>query len=292
MTSPSYWLRREVIDPQNPLEINAERYGQLCAARRTLVAAGAFEQCYEVLVGNFLAFEQFCAAQNIGAEVECDYRHEVWARVIADANRHAMNFLASTRQYCDQIGRGFSHLPLEEAFSDKATGELRIVYDTVLAYGVVYELRNYAQHHATVVHGIKGRTGGKDWVDSRMIYCSKKQILEDRGDFKRRILDALPDAIDLLIVFREYMQAVSGVQRRLRAYISGSINVARAQMRDAMDDFSAHQKSGRESGSAVGLAAMKSDGQSFSDVVPILLEWDDARIVIANKNSLLIRYSP
>lgn len=56
-----YFLRAAHIGPQTIVEISKARYELLGKARRTLVDAGAFEERYELLLGNFTAFEMFCA---------------------------------------------------------------------------------------------------------------------------------------------------------------------------------------------------------------------------------------
>lgn len=110
-----HYLRRHALDPQVILEIDEARYVRLADARKTLVDAGAFEQRYELLLGNFLAYEMFCAETSLRGSVELDFRYQTWARVISEANRHAVNFLTTTRQYADHVVRDFTHLPLGRA---------------------------------------------------------------------------------------------------------------------------------------------------------------------------------
>jgi len=57
----SYFLRGSHIGPQTIVEISGARYELLANARKTLEDAGAFEQRYELLLGNFTAFELLCA---------------------------------------------------------------------------------------------------------------------------------------------------------------------------------------------------------------------------------------
>lgn len=56
-----YFLRRASIGPQTVIEIDEARYSVLARARETLIDAGTFEQHYELLLGNFKAYEIFCA---------------------------------------------------------------------------------------------------------------------------------------------------------------------------------------------------------------------------------------
>src|SRR3546814_3226101 len=139
-----------------------------------------------------------------------------WAIVLADANRHALNFLATARQYADQLVRGFKHLDRSEPFSETADRLLSNAYDEAVEYQFVYELRNYLQHRSVAIHGMKGRGKDAPWAEGTKLYCQKKLILEDRGKFKLRVLEKLDDEIDMLFMFRGYMAQVSRVQFELR----------------------------------------------------------------------------
>ena len=282
----SFYLRRHSIGPQYIIEIEEGRYARLKSARLTLVDAGAFEQRYELLLGNFTAFEMFCAETSLRGAFEFDFRYGTWARVISEANRHAINFLTTTRQYADHIVRDFKHLRLPEPFEQSAERLLSQAYDSTLAYRFVWELRNFVQHRAIAVHGIKGRNKGEAWTEASMVYCQKKNILEDRGKFKRKVLDQLDEQIDVLLMFRSYMAAVSTVQIGLRKLISEACREARDLTKEAMDEFANAQKDGKDEGNpAVGLTACKGDGRTFTDAIPLLLDWDDTRVDLSKKNS-------
>src|SRR3546814_16628798 len=72
-----YYLRRHAIGPQVMVEIDQARYERLVASRRTLVDALSFEQRYELLLGNFTAFEMFCAELSVRSNFEFDFRYEI-----------------------------------------------------------------------------------------------------------------------------------------------------------------------------------------------------------------------
>jgi hypothetical protein len=286
-----YYLKRRAIDPQTIIEIEEERYTLLANARKALVDAGAFEQRYEMLLGNFLAFEMFCAQVSVRGAIEHDFRYETWAVAISEANRHAINFLTTARQYADHVVRDFEHISMVETFSVAAKRLLSEAYDSTLEYRFVCELRNYGQHRATVVHGIKARSNENTWAEASMVNCHKQQILEDRGKFKQKVLDELDENIDLLFMFRRYIVAVSTVQWTLRKIIAETCETARRDTKVALSEFAAAQIDERNLDSAaIGLTAVRSDdGNSFVDEVPLLLEWDDVRVAIAQKNSRRIR---
>jgi hypothetical protein len=284
-----YFLRGAHIGPQTIVEISDTRYELLASARRTLVDAGAFEQRYELLLGNFTAFEVFCSEVSLRGSFELEFRYEKWAEILAAANRHAINFLTTARLFADHVVRDFKHLALSEPFADAAKRLLSEAYDATLGYQFVCELRNHVQHRAVAVHGIKGRSAGAPWSEASMIYCQKKLILEDRGTFKMRILDKLEDHIDVLAMFRAYMASVSNVQLALRKLIRQACIDSRAAIELAMKDYASAQKQGEAGiGRVIGLTAVKGKIGDFSEPILLILEWDDARVAWGNKNSRTI----
>ncbi len=284
-----YYLRGAHIGPQTIIEISDARYESLATARRTLVDAGAFEQRYELLLGNFTAFETFCAEVSLRGRVELEFRYEKWAEVLSAANRHAINFLTTARLFADHVVRDFKHLALSESFADAAKRLLSEAYDATLGYQFVCELRNHVQHRAVAVHGIKGRSEASSWAEATMIYCQKKLILEDRGTFKMRVLDQLEDHIDVLTMFRAYMASVSRVQLALRRIIRQACRESREAIELAMKDYASAQKENKNvPDRVIGLTAVKGEAGNFIDPVLLILEWDDARIAWRDKNSRAI----
>lgn len=284
-----YYLRGAHIGPQTVVEISAARYELLAGARRTLVDAGAFEQRYELLLGNFMAFEMLCAEVSLRGTFEHEFRYGKWADVFSAANRHAINFLSTARLFADHVVRDFKHLALPELFADAAKRLLSEAYDATLGYQFVCELRNHVQHRAVSVHGVRGRSKGASWSEATIIYCQKKLILEDRGDFKMRVLDQLEEHIDVLAMFRAYMASVSRVQMALRKLISQECIDSREAIELAMKDYaSAQEEDGPVKGRVIGLTAVKGEVGKFSEPVLLILEWDDARVAWGDKNSRAI----
>ena len=285
----AYFLRGSHIGPQIIIEIDEDRYELLANARRTLVDAGAFEQRYELLLGNFMAFEMFCAEVSLRGTFEFEFRYEKWAETISEANRHAINFLTTARLFADHVVRDFKHLALPEPFAKSAKRLLSEAYDATLAYQFVWELRNHVQHRAVAVHGIKGRSRGASWPEGTMIYCQKKLILEGRSKFKKRVLDQLEEHIDILAMFRTYIASINHIQRTLRKIISQACVDSREVINLAMKDYaSAQEEDETVKGRVIGLTAVKGEVGNFREPVLLILEWDDARVSWGDKNSCAV----
>lgn len=69
----SYFLRAMHIGPQYVIPISSERHAEHVRARQCLVDAGEFERRYELVLGNFLSFEDFCAHWALRGEIEMDH---------------------------------------------------------------------------------------------------------------------------------------------------------------------------------------------------------------------------
>jgi len=141
-------------------------------------------------------------------------------------------------------------------------------YDESLGYQFVCELRNHVQHRAVAVHGIKGRAESVSWSEATTIYCQKKLIVEDRGDFKMRVLDQLEGHIDVLAMFRAYMASLCRVQLTLRKLIHQHCIDSREAVELAMKDYAAVQgENSSEDSRVIGLTAVKEEGGTFSDAI-------------------------
>lgn len=219
-----------------------------------------------------------------------EFRYEKWADVLSAGNRHTINFLTTARLFADHVVRDFKHLELLEPFAGAAKRLISDAYDKTLGYQFVCELRNHVQHRAVAAHGIKGRAESSSWSEASMIYCQKKPILEDRGDFKMRVLDRLEDHIDVLAMFRAYMASVCRVQLALRRLIHQPCIDSREAVELAMKDYGAVQEeNGSVDNRVIGLTAVKEKRGTFSDAIPLILDWDDSRVALSRKNSQAIR---
>lgn len=288
-----YYLRRHALNPQVMVEIDQARYEYLAKARKTLVDAGSFEQRYEQLLGNFVAFELFCTRVSVRGAFEFEHRYDAWAETISEANRHAINLLTTARLYADHVVRDFKHVLLDEPFAEVARRLLREAHTNNLSYRLVWELRNHVQHRAIAVHGIKGRGKEAPLTEASLVYCLRKNIKADQGRFKQSVLEEMSETTDLLYTFREYVAAISNVQCDLRKIVDAACKAAREATQRAMDEFSEAQcLEERNGNAAVGLAAVIEDNGKFDKEVPLLLSWDDVRVALGLKNSRKMKFDP
>lgn len=105
--SAEYILEQFIIGSRLQLSISEERYNELAHARSVLSEALAFEQRYELLLGNFLAMELAFTEICLRAKVEPQHRYVDSAEILETANRHVVNMLTAMRAYADQVVQDF-----------------------------------------------------------------------------------------------------------------------------------------------------------------------------------------
>jgi hypothetical protein len=277
----SFFLRRQVIDPQKPLAIQESDYFQLQAARSTLVDAFSFEQKFDLLKENFVAFEIAATEWSLRATIEFNYSYGAISSVMQEASRHVMNLLTAARAYVDQVQQDFKHLALSPSFGEQAKQKLSEQYDSSVDYRLMEALRNYVQHCGQSVHSFSGNIAGKraDWAHAVSLRTLKAQLSEDKS-FKPEVLAEMPAYVDVRVASRAYVHALSIVHLALRQVIEREVDSARGAVQLWTQRY---LENGNDS--AVGLYAHKS-AAGADDPLPVLLllDWDDVRLSLVNKN--------
>ncbi|MCF5401068.1 hypothetical protein GIV96_13475 [Pseudomonas syringae] len=286
--SAEYILEQFIIGPRLQLSISEGRYKELAHARSLLSEALAFEQRYELLLGNFLTMELAFTEICLRAKVEPQHRYMNSAEILETANRHIVNLLTAMRAYVDQVVQDFKCLEIVPSFSQVAKSELNEAFSRSLDYRFMCSLRNHVQHKATAVHGFVANDDGmrdaNGWVETVKFYANKVSLSADR-DFKPRVLDEQPQKIDVRRRARRCVEAVGKVHLALRKLSKDEVARARSAIELAICEY---QEAGAES--IIGLGD-RLVGDTSADIA-LLLDWDDVRLRLVNKNSSLPRLWP
>jgi hypothetical protein len=275
-----YLLEQRIIGPRLQMDITESRYQELAQAREVLSDALAFEQRYELLIGNFISMELAFTEISLRATVEPQFRYPEVAETIRQANRHVVNVLTSIRGYADQVPQDFKCLALEPRFKSVAEAELVKLFERSPDYRLVYELRNHVQHKATAIHGFEdaGTTNDPNgWAEAVKFYASKASLSADRS-FKTRTLDEQPAKIDIRRRVRRSVKEMGVTHLALREATSEHVARARFAFESAIKDY---KEGGAES--VLGLCARRA-GAPDADV-QVLLDWDDVRLQLVQKSN-------
>lgn len=276
-----YCLKMDVLEPVPVIEINKNEFDSLAYARKTLVDANAFEQRFEMALENYRVFELAAANWSLSSVIESQHSYSYFARVLADANRHIVNFLSTVRLYLDQTAGSFAHLTVEPPFKCFVGERRSKAYDSSASYRFMEALRNHVQHRSTPVHRLGGRPITQDrneWAETFTLWTTKELLLE-QGGFKAAVLAEMPSDVDLRDAARDYISSLSAIHADLRIQLAEVVEAGRAEVQGAIDRYA------REYGDkVVALHALDMDGNTVLSSVPLLLDWDDERKELAAKN--------
>lgn len=276
-----YCLKMAVLAEVPTIEISGDEFESLVYARKTLVDAIAFEQRFEMALENYRTLELAAASWSLSAIIEKHHSYSHFAGILADANRHIVNFLSTVRLYLDQTERSFAHIEMEPSFKSSVAERRRKAYDSSASYRFMEALRNHVQHRSTPVHRLGGRPISQDrneWAETFSLWTTKELLLE-QGGFKAAVLGEMPNDVDLRDAARDYISSLSSIQVDLRLQLTEVVESGRSQVQGAIDRYASEYGD-----KVVALHALDMDGDTVLSSVPLLLEWDDARKELAAKN--------
>lgn len=286
--SNKYILRIGALGRFPELEIELERYELLKAARPVLSHALAIEEKYEIIISNFLNLEREATNVSISDMVRNPLKYKDLFDVRLSLNIRLVNLLTSVRLYTDQLSSHIcSCVPSEENAKIEVKGLFSKAYDASFDFRFLEALRNYVQHSGTPVHGIS--TGAK-WTErgdgllehSLFFGTQKKELLLD-GDFKKQVLNEMPEEVNLKAATRNYIEAISRIHQQAREKIERAVGSARHHLDSAIRDYTVIYEN-----EPVGLHAYKYHGEEKVDEILILTEWDDVRRELVKRNRVLV----
>jgi hypothetical protein len=97
------FLKPALLAPPPALEISDTEYLELKRARPILSAAFSFEENYDLLVGNYLEFENAALSITAASIARRRFDYQEMFELKADMNRREVNFLSSAWLFVDQI---------------------------------------------------------------------------------------------------------------------------------------------------------------------------------------------
>lgn len=283
-----YVLQPRLLTPPPPLDVSADRYQALKDARSTLAAAFELEENFDLLVGNYLEFEQ--SALNIAAEALARRRHDYTDlfEIRADVNRRAVNFLSTARLFLDQLPQKVGRCRCEYSSIKQQLAES---YDASFEYRFMEAVRNHVQHSGTAVHrfslGSRWLPPGKRERDEYSFgVFAERSLLAQDCSFKKSTLQECPDRVDLLLATRKYLEYLGAAQTAARKLVDANVQQARRITQEAISEYEKFA-----SASSVGLAAFRYPRTDEASDVPVFLDWDEVRKKLESRNGSLINLS-
>ncbi len=271
------------------LEIDQERFEQLKTSRQILFHAFAIEEKYEIIIRNFLELEREATNVSISEMVRNHIEYKDFFDVRLALNIRLVNLLTAVRLYTDQLS---SHICSRMQSDENAKTDIKELfskeYKACFEYRFIEALRNHVQHRGLPVHLVSTKLKWTDLDDGLLEYSlcfstQKKHLLLDDG-FKNQVLNEMPDAVNLRVATRIYIEAISRIHKQVRDKIEKNVDSARHVLDKAISDYTVicTEKP------TCPLQAYKHQGKEKIDEFPILTKWDDVRRELVKRNKELV----
>lgn len=286
------FIKQMVIARTPELEIDSTEFEALRTARRTLIDAFALEEKWEIVVFNYQELERELLMSAVEHAIRDVRGYEDLFTLNAPLTPRMVNLLTAARLYLDQAPQHLAEEktdPLRAAYESERAKH----YDECFEYRFMEALRNYVQHRGIPVHMV---THGGSWVNhpdgtrqlefSTVMQAKKKNLAEDTS-FKRKVLNEMPESVDLLSAARSYVERLSQVHGFIRGRLAEAADAARKRIEDAQ---AAYLRLPDAAG--VGLEAIcRGESGGVTERVPLLLDWDNVRLALQNRNPVLTNLS-
>lgn len=287
-----YILRKAVINSVPEVEISAQDFSRLRAARGVLSNAFAIEEKYEIVISNFLDLEKQILDVAATNAVRATNTYADFFETRSRLNIRLVNLLTSTRLYLDQLPQHIDDCNIEgiEAVAhvkDRCSEE----YDKHFEFRFMEALRNYVQHRGIPVHFVNQGSRWTSFEDDGLMefyiqIAAQRTFLEEDDKFKKAVLKEISNDIDLIAASRQYLESISSINELVRALLHEPTTSARVAIESAHFRYSQSH-----SESLTGLSAFEMEDSRVVSSVPLLLEWDDVRIQLQKRNQQLVNLS-
>ena len=282
-----YQITEDVLENSPVVEISKDLFESLRIARNTLSQALYLEEKYELLLKSYFEWEQTIAIVNL---YNMTYRmsgYEDFFEHRININLKLITLLTVSRLYIKHTQSHLKHLM--DGHKEFHRKILATQYDNNIDYRFMDALRNYMQHREIPLHWItysrklKERDKNEFIEFSVQLKTDKKKLDED-GEFKKSVLNEIPENINLNKAASSFIESLSVVHEQIRDMTENEVNKARSLILDQHQNY----RSVCDAGSLTALTAFEIDGaERVLNKIPLLLKWDDIREILKIRNGPL-----
>lgn len=285
----TYIIRKAVLGAVPEIEITASEFVDLKAARNILSDAFATQEKYEIVVTNFLDLEKQLLNIAVTNKIRHTPSYSEFFETRSILNIRLVNLLTATRLYLDQLPQHVAHcLPNRPDAQIDVKRRCSEEYDQHFEFRFMEALRNHVQHRGIPIHFIRH---GSQWAtldeNKQMEFyvqiAAQLDWLEDDEKFKKSVLAEIKEDVDLLAATRKYVESLSAIHQYVRDIISDSVTAARAKIEAVHARYSQLY-----SDNLVGISAVELGEEGVRSSIPLLLDWDDVRIQLQQRNWQLV----
>lgn len=277
-----YKLSRMVLGSSAYAEISSQEFTEIVKAKECLIEALYIEEKFSLIVDNYLEFEIDLLEGAARSMIRFKANYGEFQLDRTRVNRRLINLLSTCKSYVDQ-----SKIHLANIFGRQSDvlSEFKkdLETETGVAYRVMSEVRNFAQHRGYPIHSVSYPAKWTGVEDSAKLQFSMvplidmKEIQED-PKFDRQVVNLLrskDEKIDVRPLIRDYLATLGGIHEKMRGRLNPYLNEWEMIIVSAIERFKA--QCGEEK-SIVGLAALaKEDRGKISQEVPLTTSFIEYR---------------
>jgi len=268
--------------------ISEEEYLDIRRRREFLSEVLFIEEKFDLVVENYLEFETALLSYAARQMVRGVLNWPASRTERNQMNRRIINLLSSCRLYLDHTRH---HLRIvgdsKNGISETIDAKISAQYDGSLGYRTMEALRNYVQHRGYPIHSVTYHARFLDeW--KKLMYAVTPYLkiadLEEDPKFKGSVLKELKqcgEQVDIKPMIREYVEGLGSIQNEVRAQMKPLVEESDKIIRDAIERF---RKTDPADESVLGLAAVRRDGRTYTDIVPLFEDPLNYRKELESKN--------
>ncbi|MEO5712964.1 MAG: hypothetical protein ABIT37_05710 [Luteolibacter sp.] len=292
----NYCLQVLAIGHPLKVELSESEFEELKQAKQTLTKFFSFTENYRVVVESYREVERAKHEAELDHMLYSNFGYESLADARVALNAPIVGYLSSARYFLDATDKFISKVLTDDQAAKYQT-QRRKIYDEFPHYAFIEALRNYVQHRELPIHTVtyhnfiedKRNHETSDMVTSLSL-CAARETLSKDKKFKPSALAGLPDRISIVGSIRHHMEGIWRLHGYLMKEHACIPEAARERVAAAISRYEKET-----SDQSLGLHAIAYESEfDTRENVPILLNWDDARLDaekrIGNLNHLHKRY--
>ncbi len=270
------------------LKINKNEFDELDKAKKFLHYIVSHEESYDILISNYIEFEQEILQLTMQNMMYSPYSTNIFYELRMKLNKRLINLLTSVKLYQDlglhQIPKCFNE---RGKYQNEIRNLLANEYDNNNHYKFIDELRKYTQHAGLAVHltsfNMNKANSQREYSINLSSYIEK---LKKDKMFNATKFSEMDDEIDLKLAVRHYIESISFVHDSIRKLFETFTKKSRKTIESAHAKFKEQLMCNTD---YLRAACIKNNSK-IKDIA-ILLDWDDVRIMLQQKNKRLTRLS-
>lgn len=263
------------------LEINLDQFQKILHAKKVLRNALFIEEKFEILLSNFIELKTNIEQEALETTFILNGTYSVALKQRLLFERRLANLLTSTKTYVDQVPSKVRDCFVDnDGLIDKVKSYFHLEYDSSLQYRFMEMLRNHVQHNGIAINLVSLNLGKHNGslVNSILLYSFKSDLAQNKKN-KKETINELPEKIDILESCQNYISSMGRIHKKFRNEIKDQVSISRNLLEDKIHEYA-------KLCDPLGLNVF-SENDGDIESFPILLDWDNVRLELMEKNKNL-----